>query len=126
MTKLFTLEIGDAPGSLGELAAGLADRGINIEAIAGLSHAGKAVLGFTTNDDTKARIVLEGKGVKFQEEELMSIRIPNKPGELARIARKLGENRINFRALFTLGVGPKETELGIAVDNPSKVRALIK
>ncbi len=126
MTKLFTLEIGDVPGSLGELAAGLADRGINIEVIAGLSHAGRAILGFTANDDTKTRIVLEGKGMRFQEEELMSVRLPNKPGELARVARKLGENRINFRALVTLSVGPKETELGLAVDNPSKVRALIK
>jgi hypothetical protein len=126
MPKLFTLEVEDVPGRLGDLAAGLADRGINVEAVAGFSHAGRAVLGLTTNDDTRTRIVLEGKGIKFQEEELLTLRLPNKPGELARVARKLGENRVNLRALVTLTTGQKETEIGLAVDNPSKVRALLK
>lgn len=126
MTKLFTMEIGDVPGSLGDLAAGLAERGINIEAMAGFSHGGKAVLGIVTDDDTRTKILLEGKGLRFQEEELMTMKLPNKPGELARITKKMGENRINLKAVVTLNTGQRETEFGFAVDNPSKVRALIK
>ncbi len=126
MPKLYTLDIQDVPGSLGELASGLSDRGINIEAIAGFSHAGRAVIGLVTNDDTRTKIVLEGKGLRFQEEELLTIRLPNKPGELARVSKKIGENKVNLRALMTLSVGPKDTEVGLAVDNPSRVRALLK
>jgi hypothetical protein len=100
--KEFTLTMDDRPGTLGKICRALADRNVNIVAAQSFPYAssGKALTRFVFDDPTKARSVLDADRATYTETEVVKVNLPNKSGELARAAQKLGDAGININYLY--------------------------
>ena len=51
--------------------------------------------------------------------------IKHKPGELAKVAKKLGKAKINIESIYILGQKEGRTELALVVDDMKKASELL-
>jgi hypothetical protein len=99
--KEFTLTMIDKPGTLGKICRALADRNINIVAAQSFPQdGGKSLTRFVFDDPTKARGVLDAERTTYTETEVVKVNLPNRSGQLARAAEKLGDAGININHLY--------------------------
>jgi hypothetical protein len=86
----------DQPGTLGEICGVLANRGVNILGFQSFPFEGKSMVRFVVDDPTTAKSILDAQKFPYTETEVAQVKFPNRPGELARAASKLGEADINI------------------------------
>jgi hypothetical protein len=96
VTKEFTVLMDDRPGTLGKVCRALADRNLNILALQSFPIGGKSVTRFIVDNPTTAKTVLDGERLTCTETEVVQVKLPHKPGEIARVASRLGEAKINI------------------------------
>lgn len=94
--KEITVTIPDRPGALGHCFSALAAAGVNILAVQSYVEEGESLARFVPDDIAKAKSVLGGLNMIFEETEAAVIRVAHRPGELGRAAARLGENKINI------------------------------
>jgi hypothetical protein len=125
MSQQFVIQLSNRPGSLGRLARGLAARGINIVRLAGggAGDHGYAVL--TTSDAEATRDVLHGSGYDFVEGGALVLEVPDRPGELATIAERLGDEGIQILGVLVLGHHGQRSEVAITVDDVARARRIL-
>ncbi len=110
---LYTLDVEDKPGILGQVATALTDRGVNIDAFS----AGRGGVRIITSDDVETRGCLDEQGITYTAEEVIEIELPNRRGELARIATAFGEKGVNIHVSFGAGKGDRGASIYIGVDD---------
>ena len=105
----------DRPGMLATICSELAKVAVNITAIMA-AHTGNGGIRIVATPLPAAKKVLDALGLAYQEEEVVAVRVSDRPGALGRITRKLGDHGINInyaygsivkgeeRALIILGV----------------------
>lgn len=96
----FILTIDDRPGTLGRICRALSERNVNIIAAQSFPIAGKSTTRFVFDDSTKARGVLDNERVTYTETDVAKVNLAHRPGELARVAQKLGDASININYLY--------------------------
>ena len=99
--KEFTIHIEDRPGALGKVSQALADRSINIVAFQIFPAEGKSHVRIVVDNPTTVKSVLETQRLAFNETEVAQVKLSNRPGELARAAARLGENKININYAYS-------------------------
>lgn len=99
-TKEFTVLMEDRPGTLGKVCRALADRGVNILAFQSFPIGGKSVTRFVFDNPTTAKTVLDNERLTYTEAEVAQVKLPHRPGELARVAARLGEANININYTY--------------------------
>jgi len=104
-TKEFSIRVEDRPGTLGKICRALADRGVNIVAFQSFPAEGKALVRIVVDNPTTAKTVLDAERLTFTETEVAQVKLPHRPGELARAASRLGEANININYGY-VGVDP--------------------
>lgn len=126
MLKEFRVVLPNKPGELARLTTLLGKQGINIHSIAGLAFsAPRATVCFVVKDDRKAAAVLKENKFKFTINPVFNIRIADKPGALARVAKKLAKNQINVEGIYLVSRTPKRVELAISVDKPKAAEKIL-
>jgi hypothetical protein len=124
--KEFTVTIEDKPGALGKCFLALAQRGINILAFESYVEERESLVRFVADDPAVANEVLGGLHMIFEEIDVAMMRVPHRPGELARAAARLGENRINIDYSYCgLEPGSPQVLLVFGVDNVTKAASLL-
>ena len=96
VTKEFTLLMEDRPSALGKVCRALADRGVNILALQSFPIGGKSVTRFIVDNPSTAKAVLVSEGLTYVEVEIVHAKIAHRPGEIARVASRLGEANISI------------------------------
>ena len=104
-TKELAIRMEDRPGTLGKVCQVLADRGVNILAFQSNPSEGKTLVRLVVDNLTIAKTVLDGESLTYTETEVAQIKLPHRPGELARAASRLGEANININYAYT-GIEP--------------------
>jgi hypothetical protein len=94
--KEFTVTIEDKPGALGRCFLALAERGVNILAFQSYVEEGESLARIVVDDQARAKAVLGGLRMIFEETDVAVVRLAHRPGELGRAAARLGEKRINI------------------------------
>ncbi len=108
-TKEFSIRMEDEPGALGKICRALADAKVNILAFQSIPSEKKSVVRFVVDNPTTAKSVLDTQKLKYTEAEVAQIRLPHRPGELARAASQLGEAEININYAYC-GIEPSGNE----------------
>jgi ACT domain-containing protein len=106
-------------GLLAEVTGLVADKGVNIEDLCAYANGDEATLYVLTNDNSKAREVLEEKGFHVEETEVIILRLWNRPGSLSSVATKFRQHAINLNYVYgtsSLG-GERMTFVFSAEDN---------
>lgn len=104
-TKEFTIRLGDRPGTLGKVCCALADHKVNIVAFQLVPLEGNSLVRFVVDHPEASRKALDNEGLSYTETEVAQVRLPHRPGELARAASRLGEGDININYAYC-GVDP--------------------
>ena len=111
--KQFDIEAGSDMGSLANLCENLSLNAINIRAIA---TDGNGRVRIVTEDENTTRSALQKSRVFFSESDILSLRLMDRPGELAKITRLLSNNKININSVYILGKDPVERVSEIAIE----------
>ena len=100
VTKEFTVLMEDRPRTLGKFCRALADRGVNILALQSFPIGGKSVTRFIVDNPTIAKTVLDSERLTYAATEIVHAKIAHRPGEIARVASRLGEANININYAY--------------------------
>jgi hypothetical protein len=122
---VFIIELENRPGMLAGLAEAIAEKGINIESVAGSSSIDHASVALLTNDIAGTRIVLDATGVSYRTVPLVEASLEHRPGSLAAAARRLADAGVNIEALFATGMDGGKVTLAIAVDDADGARSAL-
>jgi len=95
--KEFTIRLEDRPGTLGKLCQSLATENINILAYQQFSNEkGQGSVRLVVDNPDKTRTALNSRHAEFSETDAAKVMLANRPGELARVASRLGDEGINL------------------------------
>ena len=100
LTKEFTVLMEDRPGTLGKVCRALADRNVNILALHSFPIGGKSVARLVVDNPTTAKAALDNERLPVAESEVVQVKLPHRPGEIARVASRLGEASININYVY--------------------------
>jgi len=121
ITKQLAIFLDNRPGTLASVASALAAAKINIYAIATSDTVDHSVIRLVVSDYRKALHVFEEHGTLVVEDDVLMVEGSNKPGELAQLAHKLADAKINIEYCYS--ATPPEARKGLLilrVSNPTK------
>jgi hypothetical protein len=121
----FLVDLENKPGALATVAEALGQQGVNITGISGATcgDSGRAVI--TTADDVTARSVFQTLKTKFKEYEVTDASLPNTPGSLGKVTRRLADAGVNVEAIMPTGMSGNEVHVGFVTNNPIKARDIL-
>ena len=127
MPTVLALSIENHPGALADLLEEVAEKEINVIAIEAEAQGDFGSVRILTDDPAQAAAVLREGGHDVIEAEAIVLEMPNEPGQLARVARKLADGNVNVVSLF--GSAPKtkggKTQILLRVANSPKARKVL-
>lgn len=100
VTKEFTVFLEDRAGTLGKVCRALADRNVNILALHSFPIGGKSVTRFIVDNPTTTKAVMDSEKLTCTESDVVEVKLPHRPGEIARAASRLGEANININYAY--------------------------
>ena len=100
VTKEFTVFLEDRAGTLGKVCRALADRNVNILALHSFPIGGKSVTRFIVDNPTTTKAVMDSEKLTCTETDVVQVKLPHRPGEIARMASRLGEANININYAY--------------------------
>lgn len=115
--KQFSIEIKNRVGELAKVTELMAEHAINIMAIASESSGSKPMIRVVTEDQASTRKALSRSGRDFTEQDILVVKLIDRPGELAKMARRLAREGINVESIYIFGKARGMTEIAIAVDD---------
>jgi hypothetical protein len=121
ITKQLALFLDNRPGTLARLADELAKAKINIYAISTSDTVDHTVVRLVVSDYRKALLLFEEHGTLVVDDDILLVEGMNKPGELARIAHRLAEVKVNIEYCYS--ATPAQAKNGVLVmrvSNPVK------
>src|SRR5215472_11636784 len=98
--KELTVELDDRPGTLAKTCRALGDRGVNILAFQANPSQKRSSVRIVVDNAPSAKSVLDREHLSYTEAEVAQVKLPHRPGELARAASRLGEANINIEHAY--------------------------
>ncbi|MBI4248073.1 MAG: ACT domain-containing protein [Elusimicrobia bacterium] len=116
----FSVPAYDKPGTLAKLTQVLSQKGINITATTTLSLGDVAYMRFVVNNENGVKKILENAGFQVLETPAYSVELPNRPGELNKLAKALASKSINIHQVYGSVDGGQNAKLIVSVDQIQK------
>jgi hypothetical protein len=125
--KQLSLFLENKPGTLAALCQALADHDISICALSVSDAVDHAVIRMVVNQPGRAIHLLGDHGVLVIERDVLMLKGRNRPGEMATIARKLANHKINIEYAYT-ATPPNATQgvMILRVDNLKKAARVLR
>ena len=120
--KEFKIFVEHKPGELAKVTEVLANRAVNIRAIASEAKGDKAHLRVVTNDINTTIAALNESGTQYEQNDILTITLLDRPGELSKVAKKLGKAKINIESIYILGQKDGKTDVALVVDDMKKAQ----
>jgi len=122
VVKQLSIFLENTPGALARLCQTFSDEKVNIEGLSVSDTVDHAVVRLITNDPVKARTLLEDAGVLVVETDVLSLALPDKPGQLAKIAMTLSKGKVNIEYAY----GTTEADGGTLILRVSDIKKAVK
>ncbi|HEV2207909.1 MAG TPA: ACT domain-containing protein [Verrucomicrobiae bacterium] len=124
ITKQLAIFLDNRPGMLARLAEALAEAKINIYAITTSDTVDHSVIRLVVSDYRKALNLFEERGTLVVEDDVLMIDGSNKPGQLAAMAQKLSEAKINIEYCYS--ATPPDAKKGLLIMRVSNASKALK
>ena len=124
--KEFKVFVADKTGELARVTEALAGAAVNIRAIASESKHDTSFLRVVTSDVQTTEKALSLAGLKFELNDILDLELMDRPGELAKVARRLARAGINVHSIYILGSKNGRTEIALVVDDIERAKVAIK
>lgn len=123
MTTILSVSLPNHPGSLADVLEHVAQAGINVHAVEAEALGDFGAVHLETSDSSRAAEALRAKGYNVIQAEALELRLPNEPGELAKVARRLADANVNIVSLYgTMPVGDGEGRILLRVNRSEAAR----
>jgi hypothetical protein len=126
MAQQFIVQLRNEPGGLATLAEALAARGVDLRAIGGGGIGGSGHVIMTTADDDTTRAVLNEGGYTYHEGESLITEVPDRPGGMADISRRLADGGVNVYGHLFIGRWGDRAMFAFVVDKPDVARPILE
>jgi len=126
MANQFVVQLKNQPGAMAILAEALAARGVDLRAIGGggLGDSGHVIM--TTADDATTKQVLDDGNYTYVEGESIIAEVDDKPGGMARVARRLADAGVNIHGHLFLGRWGDRAMFAFVVDRPDLAKPILE
>jgi hypothetical protein len=124
ISKQLAIFLDNRPGMLARVADALAEAKINLYAISTSDTVDHSVIRMVVSDYRRAMHVFEEHGTLVVEDDVLLIEGSNKPGELAKLAHKLANAKINIEYCYS--ATPHESKKGLLVVRVSNASKALK
>lgn len=119
--KQLTVACENRPGELARIAKVLGDAKVNILALLATTAGTEGFVGLVVDKPEKAKKALDSVGLRYTEQEVLQVELPNVPGALGRFAEKLAAKDINITAAQqTAAKGSKRASVVLGVSDLEK------
>ncbi len=121
ITKQLAIFLDNRPGTLARVAEALAEAKVNIYAITTSDTVDHSVIRLVVSDYRKALHLFEQHGTLVVEDDVIMVDRTNRPGELAEVAQKLADAKVNIEYCYS--ATPPDVKKGLLilrVNNPAK------
>ena len=122
----FAIHLTHRPGDLARVAHALARKGVNLKTVAAMTVGNQGVLRLIADDVETARAALREGNIPFEENEVVTVLLENKAGELEAVADKLANGNVNLHATYVVGLDGDLVDLALVVDDPKKAKKLLE
>jgi hypothetical protein len=124
--RQLSLIIDNRPGVLAEVCGDLARAKIGIIAINVENLVDHSAVRLIVDDPDKATHLLGTGGVLVFENEVIAVSIPNKPGALAALGKRLGAARVNIDYMYGSTADRGKATVYLRVSNPKRALEALK
>ena len=124
--RSITLITQDRPGLIVEISERLAQQHINIQEIEGKTVDSSAVIELVVDRPDEAMHLLLEEGFQAVSDDLITIRIQDKPGALAMVTRELTDAKLSIRGISTLQRHDGYCFVALSTDNDAVARKLLQ
>ena len=124
--KEFDVYVQDKPGELAKVCEMLGGHGVNIKAVASERSANRPMIKVVTDDEATTKSALLRSGIAYDIKDVIAVKMPDRPGELGKVARKLARAMVNVDSIYILNKENGMTEIAFTVDNVKKAEGILK
>lgn len=125
--KEISFTIANKVGLLSEVTTAIAGAKVNIAAICAYAMESSAYFMLTTDSNAKAKKALAPLGVAIEEKDVVEVEVPNKPGELQKVAKKIAGAGIDIEYMYaTAGAGKTATCVFETADDKKAIKVINK
>ena len=124
--KEFDVYVQDKPGELAKVCEMLGGHGVNIKAVASERSANRPMIKVVTDDEATTKSALLRSGIAYDIKDVIAVKMPDRPGELGKVARKLARAMVNVDSIYILNKENGMTEIAFTVDNVKKAEGVLK
>ena len=108
--KEISFTMSNKVGLLSEITRAIAGAKVNIRSICAYAMENKAFFMPTTDSNPKAKKALAPLGVGIEEKDVVEVELPNKSGELEKVAKRMADAGIDIEYMYaTAGAGKSTT-----------------
>src|SRR5919201_6495284 len=100
--KAIRVRLPNRPDELAKASKWLAQAGVNIEAIAGVTRGEDGYLELLVNYPAVAAQTLKSAGIEFDEVQVALAWLPDRPGSLAKATEALSRAEINIESSYVV------------------------
>lgn len=125
MANKYVVVVPNQPGVLRDLTQLLSHEGVNIDSVLMESAGDVASFRFLFEKENGLRPTLESEGYHVVEDRVFRLDLPNRPGELDQLTRRLAEQQISVRYLYGTSHG-RTTKVVFSVDRPEDALGVVK
>jgi len=114
-------------GLLSEISTAITNAKVNINAICAYEMEDKAYFMLITDSNARAKKALGPLGVEIKEDDVVSVEMPNKVGELQKVAKKIADAGIDVNYMYgTAGAGKTSTCVFKTIDDKKAIKVINK
>lgn len=103
--KELKIRVPSRPGMLGEVTTALGDKLVNVRAVNAWVEGNEGVIRLVVDRAAAAKRALAKKGWTVEEQEVLELELPDKPGALGRAASAIGRAGVDITHVF-VGTAP--------------------
>jgi hypothetical protein len=124
--KQFNVFVDDKIGELARVTEALAQNAINIRGLATDKVGPRPAVKVITDDEASTRKALSKGGFSYDESEVVVLDLIDRPGEIAKLARKAAKAGVNINSVFLIGKKDTPAALAIVPSDMKKAEKFLK
>jgi len=125
--KEISFTIPNKVGLLSDVTTAIAGAKVNIAALCAYAMENSAYFMLTTDSNAKAKKALGSLGAGIEEKDVVEVEMPNKPGELQKVAKRLADVGIDIEYMYaTAGGGKTATCVFKTADDQKAIKVINK
>jgi len=124
--KQITVLVENNVGALADVLDALGNVGVNLQSISAQGEGQKGVIRFITRDEISSSQALKKAGFNIMVGDVVTTTVKDRPGELAKVVRRLADRRVNIECIYLLSRGAEGAEVAIKTDNMAEAVKVLR